>query len=128
MDNSNDIRPASQIPPVECPNDFITIKISKSKLKKCLKISLLILFLLSMWVNFTSVHSSIRATRARSRSMRIEMPARVEKPPRIEFNHGGMERRYHSGSDRVFDSYEIYYEDDWDQDVFIPEHYPMPPR
>ena len=65
--NSNDARPAEQIPPqpvytkpAVCPDEYITIKISKTKLKKCIKLALIIVFVLSLWMNLMALFAVAR--------------------------------------------------------------------
>jgi len=66
-ENSNDIRPTEQIPPqpvntkpAECPEEYFTIRISKTKLKKCIKLALIIAFVLSLWMNLMFLFTAVR--------------------------------------------------------------------
>ena len=63
QDNSNGLRPAEQITPQpalvpdENPDDYFTIKISKAKVGKFIKISLIIMFIISLWMNLIFLHA-----------------------------------------------------------------------
>lgn len=84
QENSNDIRPAPQPAPAsDHPDEYYIIKISKRKVHKFIKISLIIMFILSIWMNLAFMH----AMKHEMRGMSIHMsyPRRAQ----FEINRGG---------------------------------------
>ena len=84
-ENLNDVRPASQTPPaeyhtapIECSDEYWTVRIPKRKIKKFFKVFFAVLFIFSLWMNLLFIHSMARGMHGRAYSIGFQRPAQSQ--------------------------------------------------
>ena len=139
QENSNDVRPAEQIAPQQTPTpidpeEYFIIKIPKRKVYRFIKIFLIIMFILSLWMNSAFMHAMRRG--------RSDMSIRMSFPrcPQFEMNRGG--RSYKVNPYRIYvpdrpdipdapdiDNWDTYYfENERDYNGYFSGDFRMPSR
>ena len=135
QENSNDIRPAGQIAPhpaltaAEQPDEYFIIKIPKRKVYKFIKITLIIMFILSLWTNLAFIHALKRGRH--DMSIHMSIPRR----PQIEVNRGGGLYKPDSfkadfnPDERLYSNWDTYYFGNGiDHDGYFSENFRLPSR
>ena len=87
QENSNDARPAEQTAPeappavaADCPEEYITIKIPKGKVRKCVRLALVILLAISLWMNLVFLHAIMRGRHVMTNRMGHQWGAQLQMP------------------------------------------------
>ena len=112
QENSNDVRPAEQIAPhtapepaapAGCPEEYITVKVPKGKIKKFVKAALIVIFIMSLWMNLVFMHAIMRGRHGMQNHMGFQRTAQfqIDRGGGIDempgFNNGGGKAFYGSG-------------------------------
>jgi len=137
QENSNDARPAEQVPPTpvyvkpaEYPEEYITIRVPKRKIKKFIKLALIIAFVLSLWMNLMFLGAlarerhNMRGGMGFQRTAQFQINGGVYAMP----GHNGANGKAFYGNGYNFGGGNTYYGNGGGQSGGAPGSYKVPSR